>query len=55
MINVDSFFSHHDDDVPNQDADEGEETWMLRREIHQLENKLKTLRDKREVAFRVRY
>jgi hypothetical protein len=39
-------------DVPCEDGDE--EGWMQRREVHQLNSKLKNILDKREMVFRER-
>merc|ERR1719445_2060768 len=37
------------------DDDGGDYTWMLRRELHTLNNKLKNVRDKRDIVIRERY
>merc|ERR1712223_522887 len=37
------------------DYDEGDYTWMLKRVIHSLNNKLRNVRDKREIVIRERY
>lgn len=36
------------------DYDDGDYTWMLKREIHTLNNKLRNVRDKREIVIRER-
>ena len=42
------------DEDRNKRLDEEDEEWMLRREIHQLENKLRSTHDKREIVVRER-
>ena len=42
------------DEDRNKRLDEEDEQWMLRREIHQLENKLRSTHDKREIVTRER-
>ncbi len=44
------------EDISEQQSvvEDDEEGWMLKREIHMLESKLRNIRDKREVAFRER-
>ena len=41
-------------DFPEKTEEEDEESWMLKREIHQLKSRLRNLADKREVVYRER-
>lgn len=40
--------------IDSVDFDDGDYTWMLKREIHTLNNKLRNVRDKREIVIRER-
>ena len=42
-------------DADGADYDDGDYTWMLKREIRSLNNKLRNVRDKREIVMRERF
>lgn len=50
-IEINNFFNFFSD---GGDYDDGDYSWMLKREIHSLNNKLRNLRDKREIVVRER-
>ena len=53
-LDSDARITYYHHSFTDAEADDEDYTWMLRREIHSLNNKLRNVRDKREIVMRER-